>query len=291
MGRAREEMQRSEKGLQQRDPGSDTRDAQQSAHRILDRMARALEQGDDQSDQQQGGGGGGGGGGQQMSPEDEEELRQRLADLKLLRGMEQALREETQELERQRAEGRELTPQQQQRLRELAERQRNARGMTQDAARGLGRFPRLSQRVGQAGESMQEAEGHLGRSQTGQPTQEAQAEAVKRLTDAIRQAQQQAQQMAQSRQGNRRGQRPGQQQRQANNPNGNRPAIDSYGRRGNGQGGRLNLVGPGPRGFGPLDPRGEQALQQGWRERIPTDYHDLVQRYYKALSAQGSKPN
>jgi hypothetical protein len=289
MRRAREAMQRSEKGLQQRDSGTDTRDSQQRAVRILDQMARALdeENGGDQQDGQQGGQQGQQQQqGQQMSPEEEEELRNRLSDLRLLRGMEQALREETQELERQRAQGRELTPGQQQRLRELTERQRTARAMTEDAARALGRFPRLSGRVGEAGEAMREAEGRLGQSQTGEPTQEAEARAILRLSDAIRQAQQQAQQMAQGRQqGRQRGNR-GQQQRPGNNNNGNRPAVESLARRGGAAGGRLNLVGPGQRGFGPLDAHDQSALREGWRERIPTDYADLIQRYYRSLAEE-----
>jgi hypothetical protein len=37
------------------------------------------------------------------------------------------------------------------------------------------------------------------------------------------------------------------------------------------------------RGFGGLDPRAQRALREGQGERVPAEYRDLVNQYYKAL--------
>ena len=48
--------------------------------------------------------------------------------------------------------------------------------------------------------------------------------------------------------------------------------------------GPLNKANQRGRGFGTLDPRGQQALKQGRQEKVPAEYRDIVNQYFKALS-------
>jgi hypothetical protein len=237
---------------------------------LLDQMARALQS--DENNAQQGEGQQGGQGGN--SP-DARELQRRLADLRLLRSMEQGIREETGERDQQPPD----SPERREGVGRLSQRQGNTRGLTDRAARALRRFGDLSRRVGEAGGFMGKAHEGLQQGTTGDPTQQAEDEAILRLSQAIQQAQQMAQQMGGRGQGGR--QQPGSQ------PQGqSSPAIDSMPVLGNGAGGARRLIAPGGRGFGPLSPREQRSLRDGWREKIPPDYADLVNQYYRALSRQ-----
>lgn len=268
---ARSAMQRSQQGLRQHDPGTATRQAGDRAARLLDQMARAL-QSEENNAQQEGGQGGqqgqGGGGA------DARELQRRLADLRLLRSVEQGIREETGEQDQQPAD----SPERKEGVDRLTRRQGSTRGLTDRAARALRRFGDLSRRVGEAGGFMGTAHQGLQQGTTGDPTQKAEDEAVVRLSQAIQQAQQMAQQMAQQ-QGGR--------QQLGSQPQGQSgPAFDSMPVLGTSAGGARRLIAPGGRGFGPLSPREQRSLREGWREKIPPDYADLVNQYYRALSRQ-----
>jgi hypothetical protein len=275
MGQARDAMKRAQSQLRQGEAGDNTRSASRQAERLLQQMARALEQQNPNNGQNQPGGQQGGQQGQ--TPPNGQELAQRLADLRLLRSLEQSLREETTEAESQ-AEG------QSERLRDLARRQAQARRMTDQAQRALRQFPGVSRRVGEASGAMGQAQQGLQGGSAGEETQGAQGTAVMRLTQAIGQGQQQLQAMGRAPQpGQRQGNQSSSQQREG----GQQPALDSVAVRGSDEGGPRSLLPEGRRGFGLLSPGDQQALRQGSREKVPADYADLVRRYYRALSERG----
>ena len=137
---------------------------------------------------------------------------------------------------------------------------------------------------------MSEAQRGLDRSETGDGIQEQQSQAIIRLNEALKQAQQQQQQQQQQASG-RRQRRPGQQQagnqQQGQQENGQSPAMESRQRPGGNKGGLIGELYGGSRGFGGLDPRSMDALRQGYREKIPAEYQEFINRYYQALSKRG----
>jgi hypothetical protein len=250
---------------------------------LLEEMARALQPEDGGQNAQNGQGNQGGQGGQGGQQRQMMDLRRVLGDLRLLRSREEGIREETQSLD-----GQPAGPERQQAIDRLAQRQARARALTERTARGLQRFGQLGQRVGEAGTFMGEAHGALQRQTTGEPAQQPQQSAIERLSQAMQQAQQMARQM-QSRSQRpgrqpRPGQRPGGRQQGRQNQNGITPADDSESRLGTGAGGPRSGLRPGAGGFGPLSPREQRSLREGWREKIPPDYADLINEYYRSLS-------
>ena len=109
--------------------------------------------------------------------------------MRLLRSMEQGLREETGEADAQ-PEG------QDQKLQDLARRQAQTRGSTARVGEALRRIPGMGRRLGEAAGAMGQAQRGLQGGSAGAETQGAEATAVMRLTQAIGQAQQQLQAMA-----------------------------------------------------------------------------------------------
>jgi hypothetical protein len=277
MQEARGAMQQARQGMVQQQPGGVTRQSAERAQQLLEQMARALQ---NEQRQQQGGGEGGGGegGGGQPDPE----LQRRLSDLRLLRAMEQGIHSETQELDRQPEE----TAGRRERLDQLSRQQAGTRAMTERAARALQRYGALSRRVGAAGGQMSEAHQGLQSQVTGDPTQQAESRAIDLLSQAIQQMQQMAGQA--SGRGRRPGNRPGQRQGQQRGT-GSQPALESLARPGSGEGGARSGLPPGGSGFGPLSPREQKSLREGWREKIPPDYADLINEYYRALSRHGKQ--
>jgi hypothetical protein len=275
MQEARSAMGRVQQRLQQHDPGAPARQSGEQAARMLEEMAQAMESDESAAGGGAGGGGAGSGGGRGAA----RDLQRTLADLRLLRALEQGIRGETEELNGRPSEDASRG----EAVDSLAGRQSNTRERTGRAARSLQRFGNLGQRVGEASEFMGESQGELQRRSTGEAAQQAQENAIRRLSQAIQQAQQMARQMGsgQGRQG--RQPRPGKQQ---GGRNGTTPAIESAPRLGTGAGGARSLIGPGGRGFGPLSPREQRSLREGWGEKIPPDYADLIQQYYRSLSNQ-----
>lgn len=278
MEEARAAMGRVQQNLRRHDPGPSTRRSGEEAARLLEEMAKALEEeqsaqdadGGDQDQSQQGG-----------QPGAARDLQRLLADLRLLRALEQGIRDETQELNRRP----ETDPERRDAVDRLARRQAAARTRTDRAARALSRFGSLGQRVGEASEFMGEALSQLQQRATGEATQQAQENAIRRLSQAMQQARQMARQMGRSQQ--QRGRQPQPGNRQQGSPNGNTPAIESTPRLGTDAGGPRSLLRPGGRGFGPLSPREQRSLREGWREKIPPDYADLINEYYRSLSNHG----
>ncbi len=271
MGQAREAMRRVGDALRRGRVGTPARSASRQAQRLLQQMARALQEQGAASPSQ----GGQPGGGQPRGTKNSQELARRLADMRLLRALEQGLREETAEAEGQ-SEGRAG------RLRDLEGRQARTRRMTGRAGEALRQFPEVGRRVGEAAGAMAEAQRGLQGGSAGAETQSAQGTAVMRLTQAIGQGQQQLQAMARPGGG-----QPGSQSGPRSGRQGRQPALDSIAVRSSDEGGPRSLVPAGRRGFGLLSPGDQQALRQGGREKVPADYADLVRRYYRALSERG----
>ncbi|HTE17653.1 MAG TPA: hypothetical protein VK689_04640, partial [Armatimonadota bacterium] len=294
---ARSAMTRARDGLQAGNPKANpTQRSGQRAQTLLEQLAKALDADPKDNSQGEGGGGGGGqgGGGQQPDPE----IAKRIAEIRLLRFMEQGIRSQTQELDDARPERTPLTEAQGEQLRDTAQQQEQAKALAERLAGALGRSRTLAGKVNQAGKHMGEAQRGLDKQETGEGVQEQEGQAIIRLTEALREAQKQAQQQSQSQQQQQaqrqqQGQKPGQQQG-ANQPapgtqqqGGSSPAMQSLRRRSNGQGGALGEYGPDARGFAGLDPRGQDALRQGAKEKKPAEYQDLINRYFSALSNKG----
>jgi hypothetical protein len=273
---ARGAMGRVRQNLSRHQPDAPAGQAGDRAARLLEEMARALQSEENQQNAQGGQNGQGGQGGQGGAMMD---LRRALGDLRLLRSREEGIREETQSLD-----GQPESAERGQALDRLAERQARTRALTERTARSLQRFGQLGRRVGEAGQFMGEAQGALQRQSTGDPAQQPQQSAIERLSQAMQQAQQMARQMGGGRQQGRGRPQPGGRQQGRQNQNGITPAGDSEARPGTGAGGPRAGVRPGGGAFGPLTPREQRSLREGWREKIPPDYADLINEYYRSLS-------
>lgn len=280
-GEATERMERAESGLQRADPGPATQRSQEQAAQTLERIARTLgQQARAQSQSQQ----------MQNSPQQAQaaqEMAEAGSELQLAREMQAQIRQETADLEqrRRRAPNRALSEQQRSELSRLESAQRETENIARGAARRLRSLPEAGRAVERAGEEMQSAQGMLQQEETGAPTQGRQQTAVRLLDQAasrVRQAQQQMQQQQmaggqQSQQQQMAQQRGGQDGLGRTEPRGRTPISPL-------RNSAPTDARPGGGSFGGLDPRGQRALQEGRGERVPAEYRDLVNQYYKALS-------
>lgn len=271
-GEAARSMDRAQQNMERQQLGQPTQREQERAARLLDEMANALENQSGQQGQQQNG--------QQQRRQSQaaRELQGALGDVRMLREMERNLNEQTREFEQSRPNP--LTPEQQRELEQLEQQQGNNANLTQRTARRLRAFPQFSRPIDQAGNDMRQSQQQLQEQETGEPAQQPQREAIRRLEETSGRMeqmlqQQQAQQMAQR----------AQQQRQR----ANQPALDSHFVQGSDEGGELNEVLQRLRGFGRLSPRAQRALREGAKEKVPAEYENLVNQYYKALAKEKRK--
>jgi hypothetical protein len=271
------------RNLEQKNTGSDTQRRQTEAAQILQRISRSLGQ-EAKSQQQQG-----------ENPGDQDsqtsDMAQAADELRLAREMEAQIRQETGGLDerRKRNPDKKLTAEQQQELEDLARMQRETEQITQQAASQVKSSPELNRAISKASELMADAQDQMiRRRETGEPTQSPQEKAVGMLDQAIRQQQQamrqqqqqqKQQRMAQS--GQQQGQQPGQkqgQQQQGSQPNkGFSPVVQQ-------QPSQFHPFDPRGKGFNGLDPRATQSMREGRQEKVPAEYRDLVNQYFKALS-------
>jgi hypothetical protein len=271
-GEAARRMERAQQNMERQQLGPPTQREQERAARLLDEMANALENQSGQQGQQQNGQP------QRGQSQAARELQGALGDIRMLREMERNLNEQTREFEQSRPHP--LTPEQQRELEQLERQQGNNANLTQRTARRLRAFPQFSRPVDQAGNDMRQAQQQLQEQETGEPAQQPQREAIRRLEETSGRMeqmlqQQQAQQMAQR----------AQQQRQR----ANQPALDSHFVQGSDEGGERNEVLQRLRGFGRLSPRAQRALREGAKEKVPAEYENLVNQYYKALAKEKRK--
>ena len=282
MGQANRRMESAKQGLQSQNTGGQTQRHQENAAQTLERIARSLgQQAQGQQQQQQAGN-------QQSGAQ--QQMAEGTGELKLAREMEAQLRQETAGIEQQRSRnpGRQLTAEQQRELSGLAQAQRDIKKITENAAQRFRSEPEISRNIQRAAEDMDAVQDRLQQQDSSQETQGVQQRIVQTLDRAIRQSQQamrqQRQQMAQAQQ-----QQQGQGQEQQNQPGGNQPAQRSTAPLSNVQYGKLNKVDPKGRGFGNLSPRAMQNLREGRQERVPAEYRELVNQYYKALSERSGR--
>jgi hypothetical protein len=262
--------------------GNETQAAQGHAAQTLDTIARALKQqaqgGQQQQQQAQNG--------QQQqngSPQQQQEA-EALGELMLSQGLQQQLRQDTGTLDQQRAknQNRSLTQDQQREADRLAQGQRDAGDIARRAGEKLDDMPDAQRQVEEATRHMGQAGQELAQKQTGGEPQGHQDAALKGLDKAVQQAQQQQQQQQQ--------QQMAQQQAQQGAPqpgpqNGNQPPHGAFTKLQKVQNGAMSApLARNGRGFQSLSPRTQRTMREGQNEKVPAEFQDLVNRYYKSLA-------
>jgi hypothetical protein len=175
---ARRAMTRSKDGLHAGNPRQNpTQQAQKRALTTLEQLVKALDPDPNDNSEEEGGGGGQQGQQGQQGGQQDPELPKRIAEIRLLRFMEQAIRSQTQEVDDARDEREPLTDAQKEQIAETARRQADARSMAQRVAQALQRYRNLAGKVNEAGKNMAEAERSLGKQDTGEVTQEQESRA------------------------------------------------------------------------------------------------------------------
>jgi hypothetical protein len=277
MNEAHNRMANAETGLQQKNTSPETQRYQLNAAKTLERIARALGQQANGAQQQAESGNENQQGSQQMA--------QSLGDLTLAREMQAQIQEETTGLDQRRNANpdRNLSGAQQRELNTLNDEQRQTQRITRTAGNTLRSQPDVAQNVQQAADEMQEVQGKLEQQHTGTATQGQQQHIVDMLDRAISKTQDamrnQQQQMASSNANQQAMPQP-----QNQNSKGTHPAMKSLPRQTGVQEGAFAKVRQGGKGFTGLDPRSMAAMREGQNERVPAEYRDLVNEYYKALS-------
>lgn len=282
MDQAAQRMEGAKRNLQQRNTGADTQRQQENAAQTLERIGRALDQqaqGEQQQAEQQQSGQQGGG---------EQQQAKAQGELQLAREMQSQIRQETASVDQRRSQNPDHRPtsDQEREIDQLAQAQRETQRITKRAADQIKSMQNLNQMVQKAADDMDDVRDRLQRKQTDNDTQGRQEKIVKTLDqalDKIKEAmRQQRQQMAQQKQ-----QKPGdkgQQQAQAEQPGGNKPAKQTFSPLSDIKPGAFHGVNQTGRGFKDLSPHAQQALREGRQEKVPAEYRDLVNQYYKALS-------
>jgi hypothetical protein len=284
MDQASQRMEGAKQNLQQQNTGSDTQRQQENAAQTLERIARALDQqaqGDQQQAEQQQSGQPGGGG--------EEEQAKAQGELQLAREMQAQIRQETASVQQRRSENPDGRPtaEQEREIDQLAQAQRKTQQITKSAAEKIKSMQDVNKMVQKAADEMDDVRDRLQRKQTDNDTQGRQQKIVNSLDSALdkirEQMRQQRQQMAQQQQQKKPGQQ-GQQQAQNQQPGGNNPAQKTYAPLSDIRPGAFHDVNRIGNGFQGLSPRAQEALREGRQEKVPAEYRDLVNQYYKALS-------
>ncbi len=278
MGEASRRMENAGRGLQQQNTGTDTQRNQEHAAQMMERIARALGQQADGAQQQ------GETGNQQSGAE--QGMAEASGELQLAREMEAQIRQETGSLDRRRSRnpGRALSTDQEREAKQFQRSQQENRQVTRSAAQRLRSSPDIANTVRRAAEQMDDVEEMLRQKETGDPTQGKQDQIVRMLDQAIQQSRQAMRQQRQQRMAQQQQQQQGQQPGEPRQPGGNQPAQKTYApvvKAQNGPGHPFDMRG---RGFGALSPRAQQSMREGQQERVPAEYRELVNQYYKALS-------
>jgi len=285
MDQAGRRMEGATRNLQQQNSGADTQRQQENAAQTLERIARALDQQSQgeqqQAEQQQSGGDQGNSGDQQMA--------KAQGELQLAREMQAQIHQETASVQQRRSENPDGRPtaEQEREIDQLTQAQRETQRITQRAGEQLKASQNLNQMVQKAANDMDDVRDRLQRQQTDSDTQGRQQKIVNTLDtalDKIRQEmRQQRQQMAQQKQGQKPGEK-GQQMAQNQQPGGSKPAQKTFAPLSSIQPGAFHDINRSGRGFQGLSPRAQEAMREGRQEKVPAEYRDLVNQYYKALS-------
>lgn len=272
--------------LRQKKTDQATQRPQEHAAQTLERIARAL--GEQQQAQAQASQTQQQAQGTEQQAEAAAQTAQALGALQVTREMEAQLRQETTSLhERQKRNPDALPTREQQReLGDLHTAQRATQNIAQSAAQLLRTLPQALDTVRRAQDEMENVQDLLQQQQTGKPTQEKQGRIVSTLDQALSQVQQALAEQTPS---------PGQAAGQQPQPGGQLGESEGGGSRPPQAGNPLSPLKDTAvrqerlrgREFGGLTPRAQRALREGQNERVPAEYRDLVNQYYKAL---GQRP-
>jgi hypothetical protein len=284
MEMAARQMTPARRNLYQDQPntGQDTQESQNRAAQTLEAVAQALKQQGQNSSSQNAQNGQNNNNNGGMSAQQAQQ-QAALGELMLAQMLQKQLRQETGQLDQQRARNPEqsLTPRQQQQAGQLTETQQETREITQGAGEQLADVPGLPEAIQQATQEMNQAAQRLSQKQTGRQTQTNQENAMRNLDRAIQQAQQQQQQQQQQQMAQQQGQQGAPQPVQQP---GNTPKRNPFTRLEDPNRGRTSAPG-GPNGvFSALSPRSQRVLREGQQERAPAEFQDIVNRYYKSLA-------
>ena len=271
------------------DTGQPTQAAQARAAQTLETIAAALKQQAQgaQNQQQQ----------KQQQPQDAQQQAQSaqqaqeeaaLGNLMLAKGLQQGIRQNTGQLQQDRARNpnQDLNPAQQKDVQQLAQDQKATQEITQQAADALAQVPDAQKTIQQATQHQQQSGSQLQQAQTDQPTQNHQDEALKGLDQAAKQVQQAMQQQQQQQQAQQQAQQGAPQQGQKNQGDSKKAFTKLEGVQ-NGQ--TSNVTGKSGK-FGSLDPRTQRTLHEGQGEKVSAEYQDAVKRYFSALGDKKRQP-
>jgi hypothetical protein len=197
------------------------------------------------------------------------------------REMEAQIRQETQGIQsrREAQPNQEMTPKLRRETEMAAQSQAQNQWQTYSIGDRLRDMPDYTQPLRQASRQMEEVRAQLEKRETGQPTQANEEKIVSQLDQLVARARQE---MEQQRSKMMRSGKPQNSARKADTPSpkSNAPLVQA-------DQAALGAFRPGGRGFGPLSPKAQQLMRQGRQERVPAEYRELVNQYYKALSERG----
>lgn len=262
------------------DTGQQTQSAQARTAQTLETIAAALKQQaqgakdqQQQQDQQDG---------QQAQSAQQQQQAAALGNLLLAKGLQQAVRQSTGQVQQARArnQNQQLTPQQQQEVNQLTQDQKMTQQITQQAAEELSDMPQAVKTIQQATQHQEQAGNQLQQQQTGQPTQGHQDEALKGLDQAAKQVQQAMKEQQQQQQSQQQAQQGAPQQSGQPKDGNTGPAFTRL--EGVKPGQTSNVTGKSGK-FGGLDPRTQRTLHDGQGEKVSAEYQDAVKRYFSAL--------
>lgn len=272
----------------QPDTGADTQNAQRRAAQSLDIIAKALRQqakgGKPESDQQdaqndpQS---------QQNSPPSPENAQQyaALGDLMLAQGQQEQIRQETGKLDkaRQANPDKNLNAAQQKQTEQTAGDQQETHDITQNAGQQLQNVKGAQEAIQKATQAMRNSREQLTQKQTGSPTQQAQEQASSQLNQAIQKVQEQLEQQQQQQQAQQQGAQQG--TPQPSQKPGDQPDKNPFTRLADVKRGATSFpLQRNGKGFANMNQRDQRTLREGQRERVPAEYQEIVNRYYKSLA-------
>jgi hypothetical protein len=256
-------------GLWRKDMGPDTRRAQTHAAQTLERLAASLEQQRLSAALQLEAG-------ERGSPE--HQVAESAGEIRAMREMQAQIRAETASVQSRRSNrpNRSLTDADARETSQLADAEANIRDRLRAVADRTREAVAEAEALRQVSESVGPIESALRSQETGAGTQERQRGVVTSLDSILaRNREELAASVSQAspsrgqRQSDARGQRaPGVR---------NAPIVSEAP-------GQFRLPAPGTFRFGGLSSRDQLLLQQGRLDRVPPEYRDLVNRYYRALS-------
>ncbi len=272
LAQANQRMDEARQGLDRQETGADTQRQQQHAEQTLGRLARSLERAAQASLFQQQTG-------QSQTPE--AQLAAQLGDMEAARELEAQIRQETQGIQsrREAQPNQEMTPKLRRETEMAAQSQAQNQWQTYSIGDRLRDMPDYTQPLRQASRQMEEVRAQLEKRETGQPTQANEEKIVSQLDQLVARARKEMEQQRSKMLGSS---KPQNSARKADTPSpkSNAPLVQA-------DSAALGAFRPGGRGFGPLSPKAQQLMRQGRQERVPAEYRELVNQYYKALSERG----